>query len=66
MKIEIIQSEDFKETEITIKAKYIDEELSEILACLSLIGNTVAGEKEGGSLMQNGKKSFQKFDLKIP
>ena len=47
MKIEIIQSEDFKETEITIKAKYIDEELSEILACLSLIGNTVAGEKEG-------------------
>ena len=25
----------------------VDEELSEILACLSLIGNTVAGEKEG-------------------
>ena len=47
MKIEIIQNEDFKETEITIKAKYIDEELSEILACLSLIGNTVAGERDG-------------------
>ena len=47
MKIEIIQNEDIKETEIIIKAKYIDEELSEILACLSLIGNTVAGEKEG-------------------
>lgn len=47
MKIEIIQNEEIKETEITIKAKYIDEELSEILACLSLIGNTVAGEKDG-------------------
>ncbi|MBE6587432.1 MAG: LytTR family transcriptional regulator [Ruminococcaceae bacterium] len=47
MKIEIIQNEGCKETEITIKAKYIDEELSEILACLSLIGNTVAGVKEG-------------------
>lgn len=47
MKIEIIQNEAFNETEITIKAKCLDEELSEIIACLSLIGNTVAGSKDG-------------------
>lgn len=47
MKIEIIQNESIKETEITIKAKLIDDELSEVIACLSLIGNTVAGEREG-------------------
>ncbi len=47
MKIEIIQNENINETEITIKAKVLDEELSEVIACLSLIGNTVAGEREG-------------------
>lgn len=46
MKIEIIQNEAFTETEITIKANRIDEELSEIIACLSLIGSTVAGERD--------------------
>ena len=59
MKIEIIQNEDIKETEIIIKAKYIDEELSEILACLSLIGNTVAGDNlflyEGRCVRDKGK-----------
>ena len=43
MRIEIIQNDNVKETEITIKAKMLDEELSEVIACLSLIGNTVAG-----------------------
>ena len=47
MKIEIIQNENITETEITIKAKVLDEELSEIIACLSLIGNTVAGARDG-------------------
>jgi len=47
VKIEIIQNENITETEITIKAKVLDEELSEIIACLSLIGNTVAGTRDG-------------------
>ncbi len=46
MKIEIIRDASLSETEITIKAKCIDEEISEVIACLSLIGNTVAGVKE--------------------
>lgn len=46
MKIEIIQNEEIKETEITIKTKLLDDELSEVIACLSLIGNTVAGIKD--------------------
>lgn len=47
MRIEIIQNESIIETEITIKARCVDEELSEVIACLSLIGNTVAGAKDG-------------------
>lgn len=47
VKIEIIQNENITETEITIKAKVLDEELAEIIACLSLIGNTVAGSRDG-------------------
>ena len=47
VKIEIIQNENITETEITIKAKVLDEELAEIIACLSLIGNTVAGARDG-------------------
>ena len=47
MKIEIIQNESISETEVTIKAKCLNEELSEIISCLSLIGNTVAGSKDG-------------------
>jgi len=45
MKIEIIQNENITETEVIIRAKVLDEELQEIISCLSLIGNTVAGEK---------------------
>lgn len=47
MKIEIIQDKNITETEVIIKANTIDEELSEIISCLSLVGNTVAGVKEG-------------------
>lgn len=47
MKIEIIQNESIKETEIIVKARVLDDELSEVIACLSLIGNTVAGSKDG-------------------
>lgn len=46
MKIEIIQNENIKETEIIIKTREMTDELSEIIACLSLIGNTVAGTKD--------------------
>ena len=47
MKIEIIQDKSITETEVIIKANCLNEELSEIISCLSLIGNTVAGERAG-------------------
>jgi len=47
VKIKIIQNETIQETEITIRARHIDDELSEVITCISLIGNTLVGEKEG-------------------
>ncbi len=47
MKIQIIQDEAFEQTEIVIRARRIDDELAEVISCLSLIGNTVSGFSGG-------------------
>ena len=43
MKITIRQDENVNETEITVVCRQIDAEIEQILAAVSLIGNTVAG-----------------------
>ncbi len=43
MKIIIKQDENVSETEITVVCRQIDAEIEQILAAVSLIGNTVAG-----------------------